>query len=124
MKKELICISCPMGCHLMAKYEEKKELIPEEIKISGNKCKRGVIYGKEELLAPKRVVTATCAITSKLMARIPVKSSDAIPREMINKLLNDLYKIKVNPPIAMGDIILEDFNETGVNITATRSLEN
>ena len=54
MKREMICISCPIGCHLTAEWENE-----ETITISGNKCNRGEIYGREEILAPKRVVTAT-----------------------------------------------------------------
>ena len=37
MNKELICICCPMGCHLSVDIENKK--------VNGNTCKRGEVYG-------------------------------------------------------------------------------
>ena len=37
MKKQLICIACPMGCHLEID-------IDDDYKVTGNKCKRGIEY--------------------------------------------------------------------------------
>ncbi len=50
MKKNMICIVCPMGCHLTVDTET--------LEVTGNTCPRGEKYGKEELTAPKRVITS------------------------------------------------------------------
>ena len=55
MAEELICITCPLGCHLSVERRADGGL-----SVSGNRCPRGARYAEEELLAPKRVVTATC----------------------------------------------------------------
>jgi hypothetical protein len=52
--RELVCIACPVGCRLRVSQEQDGE-----IRVSGNQCEKGDTYGREELLAPKRVVTAT-----------------------------------------------------------------
>ncbi len=122
MEKEIICISCPIGCHLQVLWENKNKLDPEDIRIQNNKCKRGIIYGREEILAPKRVVTATCAVESVYMERIPVKTTGAIIKNHIGGLLGELYKIRIKTPVRTGDIIIKDFMQTGVNVVATRSL--
>jgi len=116
MKKELICISCPIGCHL------EVTRTGDEISVKNNKCPRGEIYGKEELLAPKRVVTATCPVKSDLIARIPVKTTGAIPKELINSLLEELYRIEVKTPVSGGDVIIPNFRDTGIDIVSTKSL--
>ncbi|MBN2657637.1 MAG: DUF1667 domain-containing protein [Spirochaetales bacterium] len=116
MTKELICISCPIGCHLEVTQKG------DEITVRNNKCSRGEIYGKEELLAPKRVVTATCPVKSDLMLRIPVKTTEAIPVELINRLLEELYKREVSAPVRRGDIILENFMDSGIDVVSTKTL--
>ena len=41
MKRELIWIVCPMGCHLTADVDG------EPVAISGNGCPRGARYGRQ-----------------------------------------------------------------------------
>ncbi len=117
MKREMICISCPIGCHLTAEWESE-----EDIKISGNKCNRGEIYGREEILAPKRVVTATVAVDSEMMARVPVKTDNALLKEHINPLLRELYALRLKAPVSCGDVLIDDVAGTGVKVVATRTI--
>ena len=124
MEKEMICISCPIGCHLNVSFDENETLSPDNIQVSNNKCPRGVIYGREEILAPKRVVTATCSVDSKLMDRIPVKSTGAIMKEDINGLLEELYKLRLKSPVKMGETIIRDYKKSGIDIVTTRSLSS
>ena len=66
MEKEMICIVCPVGCHISVNTETYE--------VKGNSCPRGEVYGKEELTAPKRVVTSTVKIKNALDKRCPVKT--------------------------------------------------
>ncbi|MFP4363052.1 MAG: DUF1667 domain-containing protein [Spirochaetia bacterium] len=117
MKKEMICISCPIGCHLTAEWTNE-----DDISISGNRCKRGIIYGTEEIRAPKRVVTATIAVNSEILPRVPVKTDSALLKELIDPLMNTLYTMKLEVPVKMGDVLIEDIEGSGVNLVATRSV--
>jgi CxxC motif-containing protein len=117
MNREIICISCPMGCHLQVSGDV------ENLEITGNKCRRGVIYAREEISAPKRVVTATVAVTGvEGLSRVPVKTTDALPKAHVASLLNHLYTLRLSSPIKIGEIILSDFHETGVGVVTTRSV--
>ena len=51
--KELICINCPMGCHLKVDDTDKSNII-----VTGNTCPRGKTYGINEVLHPLRMVTS------------------------------------------------------------------
>lgn len=112
---EMICIVCPMGCHLNVDVENNYE-------VTGNKCSRGAIYGKEELIAPKRVVTSTVKIVGGIHHRISVKTDRAIAKEKVYECMELLNKIEVKSPIKTGDKILENILGTDVNIVATRDM--
>ncbi len=117
MNRDIICISCPLGCHLHIAGDV------EDLEITGNKCKRGVIYAREEISAPRRVVTATVAVTgAKGLSRIPVKTTEALPKAQIASLLNHLYTLRLASPIKMGEVIISDFQDTGVGVVTTRSV--
>jgi CxxC motif-containing protein len=55
--------------------------------------------------------------------RLPVISSAEIPKTMMSQCLDTLYRIKVNAPVKMGDIIVSDICGAGVDIVAARSVD-
>ena len=57
----MICINCPLGCHLTI---EKHEDI---IEVSGNTCPRGKQYAINELTNPTRTLTTTIRIKMQSM---------------------------------------------------------
>jgi CxxC motif-containing protein len=113
-----ICIACPIGCHLDIEAENEKIIY-----IEGNRCKRGIDYAVNEYTDPKRMVTVTCKVDSKLIHRIPVKTSEAISKKYINGLIEELYKINLTPPLKVGEKIIENYKDTNVDILITRNLE-
>jgi CxxC motif-containing protein len=122
--KELTCIVCPIGCPLTVEEEQVGTDGLPELKVSGNTCPRGEVYAREEIRAPKRIVTATCAIDDEYVPRrVPVKTAVPCPREKIAALLEDIYKIKVKLPVAAGDTIITDWQNSGINVIAVRSFD-
>ena len=122
----LTCIVCPIGCSLSA--EDGSALT-----VTGNRCPRGAVYAQEEIRAPKRVITATCGIVLPpegaasrrgLTAprRLPVKTSAPCPKEKINELLADVYRLKVNLPVKAGAKLITDWKGSGIDVVAVRSL--
>ena len=116
-KRNITCISCPIGCALTVEWEEGGET-----QVTGNKCPRGEVYGKEEVLAPKRVVTATVSSTSASFPRVPVRTDGAIGREHIADLLADLNRMRLDLPVSCGQKIVANYRETGIDVVVTRSL--
>jgi CxxC motif-containing protein len=116
-KREMICIACPVGCHLTVGTTEDGKVVVE-----GNRCQRGVEYGREELLAPKRVVTATLAVSHGKSPRVPVKTDGPLLKELIPGLLAQVYKMEIEAPVALGTVVLEDIQGTGVRLVTTRSV--
>jgi len=110
-----ICICCPTGCHLTI------QLADGNIEVTGNRCPRGDNYARQEINDPRRIVTATVAAAGNPHCRIPVKSSEPLPCAMIPALLEELYAMQVSLPVAMGQILLKDYCQTGIDIIATRA---
>lgn len=115
MIKKLICIACPIGCHIEVDIENDYE-------VRGNQCKRGEAYGKKELTNPTRIITSTIIIKGGIYNRIPVKTDGEIPKDKIFDVMGELNEISVTSPIKCGDIIIENVCNTGINIVASRSM--
>lgn len=111
--KELICITCPRGCRLS---------VDDNLNVTGNNCPRGAVYAKNELTHPVRMVTATVKIVSELEMRLPVKTSVAIDKNLMFKVVEELDKIEVKAPIKIGDVVIKNIFGTGVDILATKNI--
>ncbi|MCB2289810.1 DUF1667 domain-containing protein [Clostridium sp. CS001] len=116
-KRELICIGCPTGCMLSAEISDESN-----VRITGNACKIGETYGMKECISPTRILTSTVEVigTDKLM--LPVKTERDVPKDKILECIKALKGIKVKAPINIGDIILKDVANTGVNFIATKDI--
>ena len=114
----LICIGCPMGCPLTV------EMDGEEIKsIAGNTCPRGDAYARKELTNPTRIVTSTVKVAGGRLAMVSVKTASDIPKGKIFDCVKALKDVEVKAPVHIGDVIVENVANTGVNIIATKDVE-
>lgn len=111
----LICIVCPKGCHLSVDEEN-------DYRVTGFDCPRGEAYGKKELLNPTRVVTSVVRIGSAALPCCPVKTSGEIPRDQIMKAMDLLKPVRLQAPVAIGDVVVKDICGTGINWVATRNI--
>lgn len=112
------CISCPIGCRLTVEIEDGK--IKE---ISGNKCARGVTYAENEIYNPKRTLTSTVRIIGGTLEQLPVRTREPIPKGKMKDAMLYLKDLKVEAPVALGDVVVSDFLETGIALIATRSVD-
>ncbi|MBP1889122.1 CxxC motif-containing protein [Clostridium moniliforme] len=115
MIKELICINCPMGCHLKVDVENKT--------VTGNTCKRGEVYGINEVTNPVRVVTSTVKVKGGELPVVPVKTNGAIPKHLNFECVDIINQTEVEAPIQMGDVIIENVLGTGIDVIASRNIE-
>jgi len=115
MKQKLICIVCPMGCHLDVDVDN-------DYAVTGNQCKRGIAYAKKELTNPTRTITSTVKIKGGIYNRLPVKTDKEISKEQVFKVMELLNEVEVVSPIKVGTIILHNVLNTDVNVVASRSM--
>jgi CxxC motif-containing protein len=114
---EFVCIACPIGCPLTAEKNSEGE-----VSVRGNRCPKGEAYGREEMLSPKRVVTAVVRTDSRAFPCIPVRTDKPLPRALIPELIGDLARRSVRLPAACGAVLIADYRGSGVNVVLTRTL--
>ena len=114
--KELICITCPRGCHLQV--DENNGFA-----VTGNACPRGAVYGYNELTNPTRVVTSTVRTNSETEPRCPVKTNGAIPKGKMFEAMRLLDSVVLETPINSGDVVIENLFETGIDFVACKTIK-
>ena len=114
MKKELICIICPMGCNLTAKIVNN-----EVTDVIGNTCPRGKIYAQNELTNPTRTITTTIRCSDGSL--LPVKTSSPIPKDKIMETMNIINSHTAHLPLSIGDVIID--NVFGSKIVAAKNMK-
>ena len=117
-RKELICIGCPMGCPIVVEMEDGKVL-----SVTGNTCPRGESYARKEVTNPTRIVTTTVRVDGGKVPMINVKTEQDIPKDKILECIAALRGVTIKAPVHIGDIILENVADTGVNIVAAGNVE-
>ena len=116
--RNLTCIGCPLGCALRVEMENG-----EVLSVSGNTCKRGDDYARKEVTHPTRIVTSTVAVTGGDIAMVSVKTQNDKPKEKIMDIMKSIEDIKVEAPVHIGDVIVANAADTGVNIIATKDIK-
>lgn len=114
MAKQLTCIICPRGCHLE---------IDDQLNVTGNSCPRGAAYAKQEVTDPRRTLTTTVRCHSELLEVCPVKSLDAIPKDKLFAAMEEVNRVTLVPPVALGQVVIPDLAGTGIALVATRAID-
>ncbi len=115
--RELICIGCPMGCNL--KVEIKGN---EVVSVSGNTCMRGDVYARKEVTNPTRIVTSSVRVENGNVAVVSCKTKEDIPKEKIFDVVAALRDVYVLAPVKIGDVLLSNVADTGVDVIATKNV--
>ena len=118
-KKELTCIVCPMSCHLEVTLDDNGGIVS----VIGNTCKRGDQYARAELTSPVRMLTSTVKLEGGLYKRLPVITSDNIPKGSMAEVMEAISQVTVSAPVKIKDVIIENVCGLGVDIVASRSME-
>lgn len=118
MKKKFICIICPNGCEIEVEYEGDSI-----IEVSGNLCDQGMEYVRGELFSPERGVTSLVSVRNGVLPLVSVKTSKPIPKDRIFDLMDAIADVEVDAPIKIGDVIVENILNTGVDLVATKNVD-
>ncbi len=113
-KRELTCINCPLGCSVTVELEDGQIL-----SVSGNSCPRGDVYARKEVTNPTRVITSSVPVAGGVRSRVSVKTSSDIPKDKLFACMQALSGVIVNAPVHIGDVVVKNAADTGVDIVAT-----
>ena len=113
---EITCINCPVGCRLTVEIQND-----EVLSVSGNTCRRGEVYARQECVAPLRMVTAVIPVAGS-RAPLSVKTKSPIPKRLIADCMKELADVQLSAPVAAGSVVLCNVCGTGVDVIATKSV--
>lgn len=114
--KNLICIQCPIGCSLTA------EKIGEQWDIKGNRCAKGEDFAINEITDPRRSICSTIRTNFKKVPRLPVRTNGEVPLNTIFSVMEQINSLTLGHPVQIGEVIIENVCNTGINIIATSDL--
>ena len=112
--KEMTCIVCPRGCRLV---------VDDDMNVTGNSCPRGKAYAISELTHPTRMVTSTVAVRNRENTVASIKTSEAIDKDKMFDVIKLINTLSVDAPCHVGDILVKNVFDTGVDIIITKNIE-
>lgn len=112
-ERELTCIVCPRGCQLTVALSDSGAVL----EVKGNACPRGKLYAESECTHPVRTVTST--VFTEDGAIVSVKTIAPVPKESVFRVMEEINKATAPRATKIGDVIVENVAETGVNVVAT-----
>ena len=113
-----VCIACPIGCPL--ELVHVGNAIEE---ISGNDCKRGAKYARQEFTDPRRTFSTTIPIEGAIYPRLPVKLSAPIRKEDVLEAARVIRRLSASAPVTCGEILLAGLlGEEGIDVVACRTM--
>ena len=117
MEQTITCINCPVGCRMTVSLSDTGEFVS----VAGNTCPRGAKYAQQECTLPERMITAVIPVTG-CETPLSVKTASPVPKNLIASVMNELSRVQISLPVSIGQVVLPDVLDTGVDIIATRSL--
>ena len=116
-QQSLVCVGCPLGCHVILKISDKDEIET----LQGNKCKEGKEYVIAEFRAPVRIFTTTVR-TERGGRLLPVRTDKPVHKGQLKELIQACAKLRVEPPVRIGQVIIHNVLGTGANLIASMNL--
>lgn len=118
------CTTCPSECLLTVGVERDADGAVVEVRsVTGNSCPRGDKFAHQELTCPMRVLTTTVAVSGGDEALLPVRTTEAIPLALHAQAMNLIRSLVVDAPVRMGDVVLEDLLDTGIDLIASMGID-
>lgn len=69
------------------------------------------------------ILTTTVKITSETSKLLPVKTDKPISDDKLKKAMKRISKLQLKAPITVGDVIIRNFTEKGINLVSTKTVE-
>ena len=116
MIRELTCIVCPKGCPLRVELENGVVK-----SVEGHTCPRGKKYAEDECTHPMRTVTST--VRTETGEVVAAKTANVIPKEKIFACMAEINAAVVKLPVRIGDVLIQNVANTGVDVVATANFD-
>ncbi len=117
MLKNFTCIMCPRGCSITAEVDGTRMVSAE-----GNFCPKGLEYVYQELTNPMRNIASSVLVEGGELPLASVRLSSPIPKDRIFDVMEEIKKVKLKAPVAMGQTVISDVLGLGCDVIATKNV--
>lgn len=120
MKRQFTCIVCPNSCEIETAFEEKDGRIVVT-SVTGNGCRRGDEYVRQELTDPRRTITSSVLVRGGTLPLTSVRLTRPIPKARIFDAMKEIRKQSVDAPVRAGTVLIHNLlgYDSDVIITKT-----
>lgn len=118
MTKLYTCICCPNGCDINVELEGGKIA-----SFSGNKCKKGEDYIKQEITSPYRTIASSVLVKGGELPLASVRTTKAIPKDRIFSVMDAIRKVVLTAPVEEGTTVIKNVCNLDSDIIVTRSVK-
>lgn len=117
------CTTCPNDCALTVEVNAAADGSKTITNISGNRCPRGAVFAQTEVTRPERVLATTVIVKGGDEQLLPVRSAAALPFDQHIQAMEILRATAVDAPVKMGDTIVANILNSGVDIVASMNVD-
>lgn len=117
-RRTFTCIVCPNGCTIEAVWREG-----EEIRITGQRCKRGAEYVTQELTDPRRTIATTVRIDGAALPLCSVRLNRAIPKGEIFRVMEEIGRVRLTAPVRIGQVVIGNVCGLDADVIVTKNME-
>lgn len=117
------CTTCPNDCALTVEVDSAADGTKTIKSISGNRCPRGAVFAQTEVTRPERVLATTVIVKGGDEQLLPVRSAAALPFDQHMQAMELLRATAVDAPIKMGDTVVANILDSGVDIVASMNVD-
>ena len=115
--RTFVCIVCPNGCTIETQYEGDKIL-----SVTGNKCKKGIEYVRQELIDPRRTISSSVRIEGAELPLCSVRLTNVIPKKDIFRVMEEINKIKLTAPVSIGQVVIKNVCGLDSDVIVTKKM--
>ena len=111
------CIICPKGCDITVTLDDKSEITS----ITGQTCRRGEEYARNEITNPVRTLTTTVAIEGGGV--IPVRTNKAIPKRLLFDAMKEINGKSVPKTAKAGYVVIKGLLGTDADVVTVMNAD-
>ena len=109
------CVLCPNGCEIQVVFEGS-----QIASIEGALCRKGKGYVKQEITSPRRNIASSVRVENGTLPLVSVRLTSPIPKDLIFAVMSEIKKIKMQAPVSLGQVLLENVLGLSCDVIATR----
>jgi CxxC motif-containing protein len=117
LNRALTCIVCPTGCEIEATVGNGDIVL-----ITGDGCKRGAEYIRQELIDPRRTISSSVLVKHGELPLVSVRLNRAVPKKELFRIMQAIAQAEVEAPVTIGDCVIPNVLELCSDVIVTKNI--